>query len=79
MNKNSFSKTKINDEEIRQLVIARLRSLSSGRKISIGSAGEFTKEELIEKVEKKEKVGDKIIAIQLAYLRSFKESLSSDK
>lgn len=77
MSKNSFPKAKISDEEIRQLVIARLRSLSAGRKISIGSEGEFTKEELIEKVENKEKVGDKIIAIQLAYLRSFKENLSS--
>lgn len=77
MSKNSLSKIKISDEEIRQLVIARLRSLSSGRKISIGSEGEFTKEQLIEKVENKEKVGDKIIAIQLAYLRSFKENLSS--
>lgn len=62
----------ISDEEIRQLTIARLRSLSSGRKISIGSEGEFTKEQLIEKVQEKDKIGDKIMEIQLEYLRSFK-------
>lgn len=76
MSDNNIKQKPITDEEIRQLVIARLRSLSSGRKISIGSKGEFSKEELIEKVEKKDKIGDKIIEIQLEYLRSFKDNAS---
>lgn len=63
------------DKEIRNLVIARLRSFSSGRKISIGSQGEFTKEELIERVRKEDKVGKKIIQIQLSYLQSLKEEI----
>ena len=65
--------SKISDGEIRNLVIARLRSFSSGRKISIGSSGEFTKEELIDRVEKKDPIGNKIIEIQLSYLQSLKE------
>lgn len=76
MNDNTIKQKPITDQEIRQLVIARLRSLSSGRKISIGSEGEFSKEELIKKVEKKDKIGNKIIEIQLEYLRSFKDNAS---
>jgi hypothetical protein len=76
MSKKTIKQNLITDEEVRQLVIARLRALSSGRKISIGAEGEFSKEELIEKVEKKDKIGKKIIEIQLDYLRSFKQNLS---
>lgn len=76
MKENAGKKRLVTDKEIRQLVIARLRSLSSGRKISIGSEGEFSKEDLIEKVQNKDKIGDKIIEIQLNYLRSLKDNLS---
>jgi len=72
--KNKIIK-KISDQEIRDLVIARLRSLSGNRKISIGSDGEYTKDELIESVEDKSKLGDKMIAIQLNYLKSLKEGI----
>ena len=73
--KHLSDKTVISDKEIRELVIARLRSFSSGRKISIGSNGEFTKEELIERVRKEDPIGKKIIQIQLSYLRSLKEGI----
>ena len=66
---------KISDKEIRDLVIARLRNLSSDRKISIGGEGEYSKEELVESVKEKNKLGDKIIAIQLNYLESLKKGL----
>lgn len=64
---------KISDGEIRQLVIERLKTFPSGKKISIGSDGDFSKEELIAHVGQEDKIGKKIIEIQLAYLRSFKE------
>ncbi|EKD99380.1 MAG: hypothetical protein ACD_22C00278G0008 [uncultured bacterium] len=70
---------KVSDDEIRKLVIARLRSLPSGKKISIGSSGEYSKEELIQKVESADEIGQKIVQIQLEYLRSFKESLMLDE
>mgnify|MGYP001609613927 CR=1 FL=1 len=68
-------KKQITDEDIRKLVIARLRMLSSGKKLSIGSDGEFTKEELIKSVEADDQIGKKITEIQLHYLRSLKEGL----
>ena len=73
--KQKETKRPITDVDIRKLVIARLRMLSSGKKISIGSAGEFSRDELIERVEKSDKIGRKIIEIQLQYLRSLKEGL----
>ncbi len=63
----------VSDSDIRSLVIARLRALSSGRKISMGSAGEFSKDELIKRVAKNDEIGKKIVEIQLQYLRSLKE------
>ena len=65
--------SRISDEEIRKLIIARLRSLPSTRKISIGNDGEFTKDELIDRIEKKDRIGKKIIEVQLSYLQSLKE------
>jgi hypothetical protein len=45
----------------------------AGRKISIGADGEFTKDELIDRVEKDDRIGKKIVQIQLSYLQSLKE------
>lgn len=57
------------DEDIRQLVIARLKASSSGLKISIGGEGTFSKEDLIKSVEVGNDIGQKVIAIQMEYLR----------
>ena len=72
-------KQTVSSEEIRQLVIARLRSFPFGKKLSMGSDGEFTKDELIRRVNLEDAVGKKIIAIQLSYLRSLKEGLLSNE
>ncbi len=72
-------KTPISDEDIRKLVVARLRTFSSNRKISIGSDGEFTPEELIKKVQSNDQVGQKVIAIQLEYLRSLKTGIFTEE
>lgn len=63
----------VTDDDIRKLVVARLRSFPAGRKISIGADGEFTKDELIDRVEKDDRIGKKIVQIQLSYLQSLKE------
>lgn len=62
----------VTESEIKQLVIARLDALPSDKKISIGSVGEFTKDELIESVKKGNDVGKKIIEIELEFLRALK-------
>lgn len=74
-----YNKKKVTDEEVRQLVIARLRSFPSSKKISIGSDGEFSKEDLIDRVSKNDPVGNKIIQIQLSYLQSLKEGLTLEE
>lgn len=60
------------DEEIRKLVIARLKVLSSDTAISIGSDGSFSRDELIHKVESDDPVGKKFEQIELEWLRSWK-------
>ncbi len=63
------------DEEIKKLVIARLEVLPSDQKISIGSMGSFSKDEMIEHVEKGDEIGEKIKEVQVNYLRSLKEGI----
>lgn len=62
-------------EDIKRLVIARLRTLGGNKRISIGSEGEFNKDQLIERVEKEDSIGKKIMEIQLQYLQSLKEGV----
>jgi len=62
-------------ELIKKIVIARLGVLPSNIKISIGSEGDFSKEELIEHVENGDDIGDKMIAVELEYLRDLKEGI----
>jgi len=66
---------KVSNEEVRDLVIARLQSFPSNRKISIGSEGEFSKDELVQNIRDGSNVGDKIIEIQLSYLKSLKNGI----
>ena len=65
-------KNLLNDEEIRKLVTARLSVLSADTMISVGSDGSFSRDELIERVEAGDKVGNKIAQIEMEWLRSFK-------
>ena len=65
----------VREEEIKDLVIARLESLPENQKISIGSKGEFNKYELIESVKKGDEIGKKIIEIELEFLRALKKGM----
>lgn len=67
------------DDRIRQLVVERLKTLPSGRKISMGSKGDFSKEQLIEHVGKNDEIGKKIVQIQLSYLQSLKKGILLDE
>lgn len=60
------------DEEIRKLVVARLKILSSDTSISIGSDGSFSRDELIDKIEANDPIGQKFEQIELEWLRSWK-------
>jgi len=67
------------DDKIRQLVVERLKTLPSGRNISIGSKGDFSKEQLIEHVGQNDEIGKKIVQIQLSYLQSLKKGILLDE
>ena len=64
------------DEEIKQLVIARLEILPEDTGISIGSEGEFTRDELIKTVKQGDEIGQKIVKVELDYLKSLKNITS---
>lgn len=63
------------NEDIKKIVIARLEVLPGNKKISIGSEGSFSKGELIEHIQKEDKIGKKIIEIELEFLQSLKEGI----
>ncbi len=62
-------------EEIRELVIVRLETLSPDKRISIGSYGEFTKDEIIQHVKKGDPVGNKMIEIEMEFICAIKEGI----
>jgi len=64
------------DEDIKELVIARIETLSSNKKVSFGPERTFTKTEMIELVREGDTIGQKIIAVEMSFLRSFKDGLN---
>ena len=64
-----------NEQEIKDLVIARLKTLPEDKNISIGGDGEFTREELIRHVAENDAIGKKMIEIEMDFLRSLKEGI----
>jgi len=62
-------------ESEKELVIARLDKLPQNKKISIGGYGDFTKDELIEGVKSGSEVGNKIVEIELEFLRAMKKGV----
>lgn len=65
----------LSDEEVRKLVIARLSVLSADTMISLGAEGSFTRDELVERVEKGDRIGEKLAEIQMEWLRSFQSEV----
>ncbi len=63
------------DEDIKELVIARIRSLPDETGISVGSAGNFSKDELIHHIEQNDEIGRKIVKVELAFLQKLKEGI----
>lgn len=63
------------DQEKKKIAISRLSALSPNMMFSLGSDGTFTAEELINRIQKNDPVGEKIVEIQLEWIRSFKENI----
>lgn len=66
---------KTTEERLRELVVARLQVLPPDASISIGSEGNYTRDELIKHVKNNDELGMKITEIELEYLRAFKEGI----
>ncbi len=75
MTSDSNTKNVLSDEEVRRLVVARLSVLSSDTIISLGSEGSFTRDQMVESVERGDSIGEKLAEIQMEWLRSFKEAV----
>lgn len=56
------------DEDIKKLVIERIKVVSDDLGISLGS-GEYTKEEILRNVEEESELGREFVDIQMEYLR----------
>ena len=72
---NATDKKLLSDEKIRNLVLARLRLLSSDLLLSIGSEGSFNRDELIERVEKGDRIGEVVAEMEIEWLQSLKEGV----
>lgn len=65
----------VSEQEIKQLVIERLKTLPEDTGISIGSKGDFNKNEMIAHVKKGDDIGQKIVEVELNFLRGLKEGI----
>ena len=65
--------------EIIQIVKARLETMPREAILSIGSYGEFNRDQLIKEVEQNTEVGKKIVDIQMQYLQMLKEGIFYEK
>ena len=70
------SNIKQSNNDIRDLVIARLSVLSPDAYLSIGSDGSFSRDDLMKHVSDGDEIGRKIEAIEMEWVRSWKNRAS---
>lgn len=58
---------------IKELVLARLYTLPENAVLSVGSGSQYNKEQIINEVEKDSDVGQRVIEVQINYLKLLKE------
>lgn len=63
------------DEEIRRLVIARLKVISPDTIKCIGDKGTFSRDQLIEHVQRGDKIGKTIEQVEMEWLRALKRGI----
>jgi hypothetical protein len=61
------------EKDFQELVLARLQTLPQNTSLSIGSVGEFSKQQLLEHVQANDEIGKKIIDVDKDYLKALKE------
>ncbi len=65
------------EEDIKEIVIARLKRAPEGISISFGGLGSepISTQQLIDHVQRGDEIGQKIMEVQMRFLTSFKEGL----
>ncbi|KKP46667.1 MAG: hypothetical protein UR39_C0009G0024 [Candidatus Woesebacteria bacterium GW2011_GWA1_33_30] len=64
----------VSNLEIRRLVVERLSVIPSNKGLSVGGNDKFyTKDQLINEVNKGSKIGEKIVKIEMEFLQSLKD------
>ncbi|MCK5107838.1 MAG: hypothetical protein KAQ83_03865 [Nanoarchaeota archaeon] len=64
------------DEIIKKIIIERVKTMSPNVKIALGSDGRFlTRDEILQEIKTNTSIGDKILTIQLNYLKALKEGI----
>ncbi len=74
-----LKKTEKISDDLKDLVIYRLDILPSDKKISIGSSGDFSKSELIEHVKNGDEIGQKIVELEMTFLKALKNGVLLDE
>lgn len=69
MDKNS------NNNEIKDLVMTRLETLPSDAIVSLGSNGDFTRDEIIDSVRRGDEIGQKMVEIEMNFLQGLKDGI----
>ncbi len=67
-------KTKNNglDKDIKELVKARLNVLPKNVSVSIGQEGTYSRDELIDHVNKEDNIGQKVTQVEMEFLQAIK-------
>ena len=60
-------------KDVKELIKARLNVLPANINISIGSEGAFSRDELIKRVDCEDKIGRKMIQVDMEFLQSLKK------
>ena len=57
------------DKNEKEIILARVRAYTDDFELSIGGKGTFSRDEIVENIEKETDVGKEIIEMQMEYLR----------
>lgn len=58
------------EEELKQIVIQRLKTSSDELQVVIGGEGNFTNQELIESIEAGDKIGQEILESEIEFIKA---------
>ena len=65
-----MSKEEDKNEDIKELVIARLDIMPSNYQLSIGNKGTFTKNQLIDHVKQEDEIGKQVVKMQINFINA---------